>query len=475
MEIRIGIGVSKTEPSILFGLPLAHILDKAQEEMDRREDFLTEQDPFAGLCKERPVRALAVLRYEAKRGKLRTWAWHKFLGHEKRKNDPVLLRKFIAEVLVRLPDKITVEIIQTLAWWLHHESEKLTPPCTPIFEKFIKHLIKVMDKNYVHKNSFITIKSNISGQDVLNSNLGIIGISLLFNDLWLKGLKCNQSLPLSWAALVEDMLNLPDDLGHHALTVFVSDLHRLYAIDPKWTHDNLLQPFLDGNPDIADAWWTGYLLVERPWPDLNLFKKIKPHLLARASNKDSQIKDDTPVMAHVVLSNWGAKGEQRISDEEFHKILLDTDDDFRARILWKIKSFCENDPHPPHWKEKRSQLFENVWPLHIRAKTPHTIGKLISFAFVDDPAFPQMSKTILRLLGEEISQGSIHSFLYGTDNKNTVDKHPKVALEILHKIVLQDAFLVSHRIKEILERIATTDPALKNHKYFTELERRVET
>ncbi len=472
LEGRGGLVSTNTEHSAFLKLPLADILLKAEDAMGRHDKFLTEYDPFTGLCETRPTRAFAALRYEAKQGNYRPWAWHKFLDSQKRKNDPVRFRLFIAEVLVGISDKLIVELIQTLAWWLLSESEKLTPICVPVFEKLIKQIITVMDKNNANKDAFITIRNGepLSFNSVLNSNVGIITEALLSNPP-IKNLKVGQILPSNWKDIAEDMLNLPDDLGRHALVIFTVRLGGLYAIDPQWTHDNLLQPLFEGNPDTADAWWAGYLWGAGYPSNLKLFKKIKPYLLARVSNKDSQIKDDTPAMVQFILSNWGTEDRQRISDKEFHKILLDTGDDFRARILWNIKYFCEQDANPPHWNKKRNRLLEKVWPLQIRAKTVQTSERLIDLAFANEPEFPRIAKAIIPLLGESFKHSG-WSFLHGDNKDRIVDKHPEIVLEILYKVVPEDVFFLSDRVKNTLDRIATAAPELTRDPRFKELQRR---
>ncbi len=468
---RVHRVISKTDPSVLCGLPFSEILDKSEKEINRHDDFSVEHDPFSGLCKVQPVRALAVLRYEAKQGNHRPWAWHKFLDSQKRKNDSVRFRRFIAEVLVGIPDKLIVELIQTLAWWLLSESEKLTPICVPVFEKLIKQIIKVMNKNHANKDAFITIRNGepLSFNGVLNSNVGIITEALLSNPP-IKNVKVGQIFPSNWKDIAEDMLNLPDDLGRHALVIFTFRLGWFYAIDPQWTHDNLLQPLFEGNPDTADAWWAGYLSGIRYLPTPELFKKIKPYLLARASNKDSQIKDDTPAMSQFILSNWSVDGEQRISDKEFHKILLDTGDDFHSRILWNIESFCEQDANPPYWKNKRLRLLEKVWPRDDLVLSPQISERLIKLAFADESAFPRLAKAILPLLGE-ITQGHM-SLPYGEDKNSIIDKHSEAVLAILYKVLSESANQWPYKIEDTLDRIATVDPELKQDPRFKELQRR---
>nr|MCA8835052.1 hypothetical protein [Pseudomonadota bacterium] len=241
-------------------------------------------------------------------------------------------------------------------------------------------------------------------------------------------------------------------------------------VDSQWTLINLLPPLFDKNPNTIDAWWLGYLSgVENLLP-LDLFEKIKPHLFARASNPDAQKRNNISIIAHYILSNWGAKGKERISDEEFHDVLLYAGDDFRVRTLFKIKSFCENDDNPPYWKNKRLHLLEKVWPLERRAKTAKTTARLIDLALANESEFSRLAKAIIPLLGKITDSFAIMS-LRKADN-NIIDVHPKLVFEIMHKSLAERDDIWQKDIENTLDRIATADPELTRDPRFKELQRR---
>ena len=473
LEGRGGWVSTDTEHSALLELPLADILPKAKEKMGRSDSVLTENDPFAGLCETRPARAFAALRYEAKQGNHRAWAWRNFLQNEKRKTDSVRMKRFIAEMLVRLPDEVAVQIIHALANWTSKASEQLTLPCVPVFERLAKHLVKVMHQK--HKLEDFSRRTEGSDYDwgfqAINSSAGILA-EALFGDLRIKNLETNQSPPPNWINLAQNMLNLPDDLGRYALLTFTYRLNWFYYVNPQWTHDNLLQPLFDKNPDTTDAWWAGYLSGVRQSPAPDLFAKIKSYLLARVSDKDIEKRSSDNKMIQLTLLNWmpNDKGKACISDEELHDILLYAGDNFRVRALWEIDSFCEKDANPPYWKNKRLHLLEKVWPLERRAKTAQTTARLIELALDDEPEFPRLAKAIIPLLGKITDSFAIMS-LRKADN-NIIDVHPKLIFEIMHKSLAERDDIWQKDIKNTLDRIATADPELTRDPRFKELQRR---
>ena len=473
LEGRGGLVRTDTEHSALLELPLADILPRAEEKMGKSDSVLTEHDPFAGLCETRPARAFAALRYEVKQGNHRPWAWRNFLQNEKRKDDPDRLKNIIAESLVRLPDKATVEIMSASANWLLSASKKLPTFGIPIFEQLTKRLIKLLHDN--HASEDFVMKSSYTNRDwgteALNRPAGYIA-QALFHDPRKNGLKTGQTFPREWLNLVESVLNLPDDQGRYALLFFTHNLHWFYYVDPQWTHDNLLQPLFDGNPDTTEAWWAGYSWGVRQSPAPDLFAKIKPYLLARVLDKDIEKRSSDNIMIQLTLLNWmpNDKDKERITDEEFHNILLYAGDNFRVRALWEIDSFCEKDANPPYWKNKRLHLLEKVWPLERRVKTAQTTARLIDLAFDDERAFPRLAKAILPLLGE-ITQGHM-SLPYGEDKNSIIDKHSEAVLAILYKVLSESANQWPYKIEDTLDRIATADPELTRDPRFKELQRR---
>ena len=98
-ESRGGMVLTDTDQSELLAEPLASILEKAKELGGRSGLALVEHDPFAGLCKSHPVKAMSALRLEAKGGNYPEWVWRRYLNSDQRKDDGGRLKNFIAELI----------------------------------------------------------------------------------------------------------------------------------------------------------------------------------------------------------------------------------------------------------------------------------------------------------------------------------------------------------------------------------------
>ncbi|URK87134.1 hypothetical protein LP421_25650 [Rhizobium sp. RCAM05350] len=100
LEGRSGWVRTETDHSVLLNEPVRSVLAKALELSGRRGIEFTEYDPFAGLAKDRRVRAFAALRRAAKNDDYPEWAWRKFLSSEARKTDTSRFTAFIAHEIV---------------------------------------------------------------------------------------------------------------------------------------------------------------------------------------------------------------------------------------------------------------------------------------------------------------------------------------------------------------------------------------
>ena len=75
-----------------------------------------EHDPFAGLCEKRPVRVLAGLRYELRKGSDIALPWSQFLQSAGRRADKPKLAGLIARRLVALPHSAFAPIIMPASY-----------------------------------------------------------------------------------------------------------------------------------------------------------------------------------------------------------------------------------------------------------------------------------------------------------------------------------------------------------------------
>ena len=477
LETRVRTVHQNTDYSSLLDEPLSNVLIKARELSEHSDDFSIEHDPFSGLCEKHPDIIVAALELEAKRGQFPQWAWRQFLNSGKRKDDNRRLKRFIAELLISACDGALKEIVYPAAEWLLNASENLTVECVPTFERLVERMLKLLRANPEVDGSNILIE----GGDLdwvtaaLNSPAGKVVQAILEHDPRRKYFKKNRGFPNDWCDLVERMLNLPGDNGRFALIFCTCNLNRFDCVDPEWTKKNILSVLNTDDADTLEAWWAGYLWGYRNPPRFELFQTIKHDLLVKASSQNYDKGGYCVSLAGLVLGNWICSHQEnsaeRISNDEFRKVLLEAGDRFRSQVLWQLEKRSREDDDQP-WRAHQKRFLREVWPIQRVAKTPESSVRLIELAFSSDDNFMAISEAILPLLCPLELDYIVLPSIRPSDESSIVDKHPERVLEILDIVLLENANRWPYEIDATLERLVVAEPTLRSDARWVELMRR---
>lgn len=476
LESRAGWVRTNTSYEELAETPLSLVLLRAKERSGRSDDFLVENDPFAGLAGQRPVRAFAALTYAAKRGDFPEWAWRRFLNAAARRNDTARMTLLIAERLTRYPNEQLAAILRPAADWLQDASAKLGIECLPVFDRILRKLVGILRESPDEGRSGIGRGSQEPDwtMEAINSPTGKVA-EALFNDPRKDNLNRNQSFPSAWLAHVEALLALPNDLRRHAMVILFHNLNWFFAVDPKWTEQNLL-PALHGNDaDDRDAAWSGFLWGART-PNKDLYMRLKNDMLEFAANPLPSRRSYGEIIAGMILAGWGtvdgATGERCISNDEMRSLLLTADDEFRSRVLWQAQRWSDEQNENSHerWEGQLSELLQ-IWPRQLSARSPNTSARLCELAFSSGDQFPTIAALVLPLLSK-IERNHLMLPELRRSGDNIVDRHPEQALALLHAVLPDNALAWPYGIEGILQRIGEADSKLNSDERLVSLNRR---
>jgi hypothetical protein len=476
-ESRGGWVRTDIEHSGLLSEPLPNVLAKAQELGGRTGLELVDHDPFAGLSASHPVMAISALRLEAAHGEYPEWAWRRYLNSDQRKEDNGRLKNFIAELVIGAGDEALGGIIYPVSEWLLSTTDDLPNECVETFERLVVRLLSFLNENPDSGGSGIVRGSRDPdwATEALNSPAGKIA-QALYHDPRRQDLEENQGLPAEWRSMVEGALALPGDNGRFALVFCSYHLNWFHYVDSNWAQEKLLSVLRTNNAETLEAWWTGYLWGARNLPSFDLFQVLKPHLLAKAAGQTYEERSNRDKLAGLVLASWGRPdpktGAERISDNEFRKVLLDAGDRFRSRVLWQLERWSKEDGESGEfWKSLRERFLRQVWPIQKAARIPHDSARLIEFAFSDEDSFIPISDAILPLISK-IERDHIILPSIRRGEGNIVDKHPERVLEILYLALPENANSWPYEIDAAIERIAIAEPSLRTDPRWAELNRR---
>lgn len=476
-ESRGGFVRTHTEFDELLSVPLDQVLANSHE-LSGREGFgLDQRDPFAGLCHERPIRAVSALRRAANCGEYPEWSWQRFLNSEARQEDETRLREFVAEILLQANSEALANIMYPVSEWLLSASKGLSEDCVPTFDRLLIRLFEALDSIPDAGGSGVVRRGNDPdwATEALNSPAGKIAQALL-NDPRLENLERQQGLPTCWKVHVERTLSLPNDDKSHALVFFSRSLPWFHEVDPKWTEDNLLSVLRDGSSDEQDAWWAGYLWGIKHIPSFELWERLKPHLIAKVTERGSKRQETRDGLVGLVLASWAYSdidnGDVRITDAELRDFLLVAGDKFRAQALWLMERRGKDDGEDgQHWKSLQVRFLRDVWPVQRSARTPQISARLIELAFSNEDSFMEISEAILPLIGSIERDHIILPELWRDEGK-VLDTHPERVLEILYVALAEDANKWPYDIDATLLRIAEVKSELRTDPKWVELMRR---
>lgn len=473
-ESRGGTIREDREHSSLLNSPLDRTLTVALEISGRQGHEFVEHNPFAGLSEQRPVRAFAALRLAAKRDEYPEWAWRTFFAPQQRQNDKPRFTAFIGLQILHYPNEQVQSFIRPACDWLQKSTKTLAPAFPKLFADLIEKLTRVLAEFPVQGHSGIVRGSKTPDwpMEALNSPTGDLA-QAIFDDPQQASLKREEGLPKLCRSHIEALLALPGDPGRYALVIFARELNWLFAVDPEWTGEHLLEHLNSETEQDKLAFWSGFLWG-RKIEGRRLFETLKPHMIRLAKTDVIEKRGHAEALAGLLLSGWHIIDEETdqrwLSNEDFRDVLAKADDEFRSRVLWLAESWWLNND------EKRDEnslieLLRKVWPRQIAAKSSLISARLCDIAFSCTGNFTELTNAILPLLtkadGEKFS--ALHLY---RDTDNVVDKHPKEALALLYAALPDDAQAWPYGIQATLKRIQEADSNLAKDEKLIELLRK---
>lgn len=481
---RAGWVRTDTDWSNLNNVPLAKIIENAQKKKGRSYREFTEYDPFAGLCDDRPLRAISALSLELKNGKFHSDFWETYLSRETRKKDRYRLKLLAAGRITQIPNKNFKDILLTASRWFEDHGPELREKNLRIFEavwdKFIQTIIE-----YENSSGSALVRQEEKEIDwtgeAINSASGNLA-ELHMTDPAKDNLKAGKSYPKEWLKKVDQLLNLPNDAHRYAMVIFSFNLRWFHVIDPKWTEKKLIKIIEDdkASKEDKDAIWAGFMWGARV-PHEELYLKLKPHLLKMASERASERRRHVGVLSALLLSGWGSKNKskkQYVSDEELRNVLLVAGDDFRSHTLWHLDRWSKDEKS--NWDKKVLRFLQKAWPKQKKVRTSKTSARLSEIALNQKDNFPAISKQVAQLVSkignEHVFIPEIRKTAKGDNEENAenlAERYPEDYLNLLYAILPEQPERWSYGAVDVLKIVEEAAPQLLNDPRLIELKSRL--
>jgi len=479
LEGRGGMVITDTGHAILLREPIGAILSKARELSGRTEgNFLKERDPFAGLCADRPVRAICALSWAARHNEYPEWAWRTFLNSPSRKNDKPKLSALVAERLCRLPDEALAKLLQPATWWFREAAKTLSNQYPVLFDKAMSRLIEAMniEPSGARSNQVSTTRGRDWVTDAINSPAGHIA-EAIFADVRLAAFHGAVDPSADWLGKLARLLALEGEPRRHTIATIASEQPCwLYHVVSDWTERHLLAILDADDEEDRECFWDGFLRNPNAGSPA-LYLRLKPGFSALVKERRPPREAHLHSLAVFALSGWitpgGTKEKRLISNDEFRDLLLRGGDDFRSHILWQIGRELRNKKKDDQkdWSAWTLELLQDVWPRQRAVKNPTTSARLCELLISDAEAFGKLVDVASPFLTKITKDIGLH-FHPGADGNDIAKKHPKRLLALLYAILPDEASDWPYGISEELEKIGVADSRLLSDPRFRELRRR---
>lgn len=462
---RSGWVKTVSDPTPLRTVPISEIVTRAKEISGRRDDYLTEYDPFKGLCETEPRRAFLALMFSLRRGEFEATYWERFLNAEARKEDPPRLRMQICARLSQLNDADFASISLTISRWFEvvAKDPEVTIETWPLSDLWDKFVSVFHGQNIDGDSALLRQGKDVDwATEAINSSTGNLA-QILVDEPGLKKIKKSQGFPSAWKKRADQLLGLPGNSARYPLVIFAFQMSWFFHLDPDWTGTKILSLLeTDNDAESRDAVWAGFFWGARI-PRPTLYKRLKPLLISMACQPALLRRRHGEILSALLLAGWGSKsGSGRfVSSEELRAVLLSADEEFRSHMIWQLGRWCEDE----NWSKQLPEFLRDVWPKQKKAKTPKVAGRLADLVFGLKHNFPQAVAAVLPLLSATDPDELIMYRLREREGA-VLRQHPKQTLELLHAILPENPrnwpYGASALVSDLLEEVPSiaADPKM---------------
>jgi len=458
------------DDSLLAEVPLDDVVTAAGHLAGYDFGQGTVRNPFSGLARRRPARALRGLVYASKRGLDTGAAWSTFLNRQIQGSPSSRLRAQVTRRLSQLPVTAALAIAHPIADWMTSYGHDLGQTAPVALEGLWRHILVVLEAEEPETRSGRLDWVN----EAINRPAGKLA-ELMFKDGRLDACRVDSGLPEDWLGRLEALLALPPPQGFYALAVVSLRFGWLSLVAPAWTEAHVL-PWATDEGMGGKAFWSGFLSAGRT-PSSVFFMRIKAPLLRWATD-ESVGRTYQRTVAGMLLIGWrGVDPDhpetQHITDVELREVLILGNDELRREMLWQLGYWAksENKDEEDGWDALILPFLRRVWPLQRSVRTAASSGALLNLAFsVPEHLFDEVVTAIERRL-TVVEIGAMMGTLEEEALQAFVQDHARALLSLLWGVLSEDATRWPYGADTYLERLGL-QIALAGDARLLELQRR---
>ena len=478
-QIRSGFIRTDETSDNLENLKIGKIADRALSEIGRRfDDSFVEKNPFRGLVKRHPRKALAALTHSARLGEYPKALWSELMSNwpdacSARLNRVYLLR------LSRLPAHAVRDLAHDVGRWgrdsfpsVYRDNHSLA---WTVYDNFVSGLATEGGSGSRSGLGETRLAGRVIGSSrrtidhAINGPVGSLTDGLLRA---LNSLELNQGIgiPSDFTSRLQALMQSPGEGNDHVVSILCRQLSWLYHIDSDWVQEEIL-PWLRFEHNKAEPAWNGYLAAAQIPPQA-LGEKITPQLVQlfpRINDWDWQQRLASIAAQMIVQLVIYRKGEpDGLTESQARHCIRNMDEQCRREAISQLGRIGTN--RQGGWVSHVIPFIENVWPRERAFRTSGLVAAWISMLDDSGSNFPAVLAAVRRhLVPVDGTPLWLHRFSMVSDETSLTERFPNDVLTLLDAVVPNSPAALPYNLSEMLDQISEADSDLRKDRRFTRL------
>ncbi|MGY6768880.1 hypothetical protein [Komagataeibacter sp. NFXK3] len=456
-----------TESQSLENAPISDVMALATELSKDDIRQFREYRPFDGLVAKNPFVALSALRLVARGDDYPMRFWHSLVDNWPKEVDDRLVL-LLAQTLARLPNQAFVDLRYGIARW----TQKFMAVVICRRRKAGLAAFDVIAARYLASDP-TTLKSAVGtvrawGIEQEKSEFSVMksintpGGNLARLMLGQLGKRSRQSSMPNWiGSRLERLLLLPGDGSGHVACVIAQKFGWLNYWFPDWT--TKLIPLFSPEHPLAEAMWHG--IAAAPNFIGNIAGRRISGFLATILAGEAQWDIDSDARRGLValmvnLTVAREKEPAAFSFADVRRILIGASDKERVEALGVL---ARSNQDNKLWSHLIRPFLTNAWPQQLKYQTEESSRQL---ALITENAGTHFPEAVALVLPHIRPVAHLNTFAYrlkqqGEEGIGYAADFPIETLQLLNALVGDDPQTAPWNLLELLEDIATSNPALR--------------
>lgn len=366
--------------------------------------------------------------------------------------------RYMAPVLVNVPDAVLQALAPTVSYWLQAIAETFKDQA--VHEAHFFELVERILALDIADN----INTGDSVEQAINHPVGHVTQALL--NWWDRGsLEDGQGLPEELKARFTGFCDTRIDKFRHARVLLATNVIALFRVDRDWARQHLLPLFnWQVSQQEARAAWQGFLWSPRLYHPL--MEALKSAFLDTATHYEElgkYPKQYAALLASAALDRGDTFTKTELASAT-RSLPANGLHDAAQALVRALESAGHQRAN--YWSNRVAPYLRKIWPQTLDRVSPEISESFARLCVAAQDKFPEALAQLQDWLQAAEYPDSLVHWLY---KAGLCDKFPEQALKFLSRVIDEQSQFLSDDLGVCLEKIESTSPALKADQRFERL------